>query len=537
MAHLPTVGGDDGTWGNILNEYLAEEHNADGTHKAFAATDKGGQVFNVKAYGATGDGATDDSTAIQNAINAADNGGLVFFPQGTYIISSTINITTNNTALIGSGAGATVIKAPAGSENLAMIVVGNGTDTIAHVTISKILFTSENIKTANQAIKLQKAFKTWLYELRIENQYNALYAYNSTETFLRDSDIRNTKNDAIIWESQLSSGYDFYINNVVADNPDATNSGTGINWLGGENFVIQNCDFLNFDTGFHIHPGSSHQCRFGFFSNAEFDFASDNNIAITNGDGGDVVGLTFTNTWSGTATNYGVLISTSGGGTLQGVRFIGHKSFHNGLAGFRLAGGKDIHLLGCDVIGNSQTTSNTRSGIEISSGIDDNWSIVGCKSGNEYQQGDTQSYGLNVDGSHTYNNVTISNNDFATNTNGGMNLNTAAFTTAHINNNLGSKVSITYEDGTPEIWLTNNSSNHTSKIIDDGNLHIEGQSQNIWINGASNANVLLVSGGGNVGIGNNNPGSKLSISGLPTSASGLSSGDVWNNGGVLNIVP
>ncbi len=32
MARLPTVGGDDGNWGELLNEYLEVEHNADGTH-------------------------------------------------------------------------------------------------------------------------------------------------------------------------------------------------------------------------------------------------------------------------------------------------------------------------------------------------------------------------------------------------------------------------------------------------------------------------------------------------------------------------
>ncbi|NTW31368.1 MAG: LamG domain-containing protein [Bacteroidetes bacterium] len=43
--------------------------------------------------------------------------------------------------------------------------------------------------------------------------------------------------------------------------------------------------------------------------------------------------------------------------------------------------------------------------------------------------------------------------------------------------------------------------------------------------------------GGSVGIGTTTPGSKLSVVGLPTSAAGLSSGDIWRNGSVLNIVP
>lgn len=40
----------------------------------------------------------------------------------------------------------------------------------------------------------------------------------------------------------------------------------------------------------------------------------------------------------------------------------------------------------------------------------------------------------------------------------------------------------------------------------------------------------------NVGIGTATPGSRLSIVGLPTSAAGLSAGDVWNDSGTLKIV-
>lgn len=31
MARLPEVGGDSGSWGEILNDYLRQAHNADGT--------------------------------------------------------------------------------------------------------------------------------------------------------------------------------------------------------------------------------------------------------------------------------------------------------------------------------------------------------------------------------------------------------------------------------------------------------------------------------------------------------------------------
>jgi hypothetical protein len=32
MTRLPTVGGDSGNWGTVLNDYLTVEHNDDGTH-------------------------------------------------------------------------------------------------------------------------------------------------------------------------------------------------------------------------------------------------------------------------------------------------------------------------------------------------------------------------------------------------------------------------------------------------------------------------------------------------------------------------
>jgi Cu/Ag efflux protein CusF len=50
-------------------------------------------MINVKDYGAVGNGTTDDTTAIQNAVNAATAGGTVLFPVGYYKITSAITVT------------------------------------------------------------------------------------------------------------------------------------------------------------------------------------------------------------------------------------------------------------------------------------------------------------------------------------------------------------------------------------------------------------------------------------------------------------
>lgn len=71
-----------------------------------------GMFFNVKnpTYGAKGDNSTDDTTAIQSAINAAGaaGGGIVFFPPGTYVITSTLGAGTN-VSFMGSGPAGSVI--------------------------------------------------------------------------------------------------------------------------------------------------------------------------------------------------------------------------------------------------------------------------------------------------------------------------------------------------------------------------------------------------------------------------------------------
>lgn len=89
-------------WGTHLNNALA---NIDAA-----------SAISVKAYGAVGDGVTDDTTAIQAAINAVPaTGGIVYFPAGTYIISGAgLTFTKSNVTFAGAGSGATLLQIKSG---------------------------------------------------------------------------------------------------------------------------------------------------------------------------------------------------------------------------------------------------------------------------------------------------------------------------------------------------------------------------------------------------------------------------------------
>lgn len=65
----------------------------------------GSNFANVRDSGATGDGTTDDSTAIQSAIDSLDpnRGGIVYFPEGIYRIATGLTIPYAGTWLVGQG--------------------------------------------------------------------------------------------------------------------------------------------------------------------------------------------------------------------------------------------------------------------------------------------------------------------------------------------------------------------------------------------------------------------------------------------------
>jgi len=135
---------------NLSSTQQVVLQNFTGTLTAANFIGLGQQVFNVDNFGAHGDGVTDDTSAIQAAVNAASKagGGIVYLPTGTYIVSGNGDPTDgcielpSNITLEGSGIGATTLKVANGySSDITGIVrtpVGVPTDnvTVENLTIN-----------------------------------------------------------------------------------------------------------------------------------------------------------------------------------------------------------------------------------------------------------------------------------------------------------------------------------------------------------------------------------------------------------------
>lgn len=100
--------------------------------QTFPVVDQGGQVFNVKAYGAKLDGTTDDTVAVQAAINAAASagGGTVLLPSGVCLLNTVTSayglnwilyVAGSNVTLNGEGPGATILRTTGASGSLLFV--------------------------------------------------------------------------------------------------------------------------------------------------------------------------------------------------------------------------------------------------------------------------------------------------------------------------------------------------------------------------------------------------------------------------------
>jgi autotransporter-associated beta strand protein len=95
--------------------------------------------FPVTAYGATGDGLSDDTAAIQAAINAANvGGGVVWFPSGTYRITAPLVLYSPKVSLLGRAMAelpcGSIIQADANMP--AMLITSN----VAYLSIDNLVF-------------------------------------------------------------------------------------------------------------------------------------------------------------------------------------------------------------------------------------------------------------------------------------------------------------------------------------------------------------------------------------------------------------
>ncbi len=281
---------------------------------ANAFDEPAGYYINVKEapYNARGNGSTDDTAAIQAALDAVPStGGVVYLPPGQYEISATLIITQDNTTLIGAGAGNRIGATQVGT--------GSRIEAAAGVTGSVIRVQ----RTANDRT---------VYGVKIQD-------------LAIDGDSIGTNVDGILFRSVKGQIHNVTVNNCT---------GNGIRVQGYGGWPAERNKFIASDSGYNTAAGI-------YFDSDAADNMITNCVFMQNQDGLLTTQSSITATSSAFASNtrYGAYLNNAGSRS----RFVGCRFQQNAHHGLILdsatTGFSDVSITGCIFNTNGTFTNNT----------------------------------------------------------------------------------------------------------------------------------------------------------------------------------
>jgi len=107
------------------------------------------EVVSVKDFGAKGDGVTDDTAAIQAAINTLTPGGVLYFPYATYLIKHSLTLNINNVSF---DMNYSTILLNDSTGLLDHIVIGNGSAQLYGIELENGIFARSQVATGGYAL-------------------------------------------------------------------------------------------------------------------------------------------------------------------------------------------------------------------------------------------------------------------------------------------------------------------------------------------------------------------------------------------------
>jgi hypothetical protein len=301
-------------------------------------------VINVLDFGADPTGSSSSTTAISNAITAANTAGgkTVFFPAGHYLYTASAAISVGNgITLLGESPISSVIITNNAASNI-FDLSGYG------ARIQTLGFQSNTTQTSGTFITLSGA-ESSINDFRIQNDFNGI---------LVTGPIASIENGVF---AQSSSGGKRIIfrcgdsapslSNIVFEAQTSNFPAAGLSLQNCASLYAYNLEIITQGTALEIIPGTGQSVSGCVFDGCFFDTSSTDCVIQPTGTG-LVLRNTFTNTWSGgSTTSYGgITVIQSGSTIISGLYFINHTSVFNingAAAGISLNGSiSDVRILG-----------------------------------------------------------------------------------------------------------------------------------------------------------------------------------------------
>jgi hypothetical protein len=384
--------------------------------KASVATSTVG-TFNVLAYGAKGDGSTNDTVAIQAAIDAAGvSGGVVRFPQGNYLVTSTLTLSHHGVSLEGDGIRTSYITCQTGSSDCIALTPSGGADGAQILGINfRGLDVLGGYMTGGNCLNLTGAVAMTITNVLLDGCYNGLYAIHINGVTMTNGNIANVRGAyAIKFDDDLAARGD-----VLAIYDSSINCG----WSGAEGIVWDGASYtlrigglaiLQCSNGIHVmnSRGSSIAPESLFADDLEIDGASSHAMLIDGGIMFQITNSALSNTGGGPGANDGDTIVCNADAAHSVTRglFISNTRIGNSHQRAAYIDCKDVHISGSTFDDASKSGVNSYPVVELGPHASD-VQISGGSIGVLYGDALNPSYGVKIDSGADR--ITLSGIDFS----------------------------------------------------------------------------------------------------------------------------